>query len=78
MVNDRSDVLQGTLDMLVLRALQLEPMHGWGIASSNGRSTYCNSARGRSIRDSIAWNVRTSFVPIGALPTTIGAHAITR
>jgi PadR family transcriptional regulator PadR len=28
---DRSDVLQGTLDMLVLRALQLEPMHGWGI-----------------------------------------------
>jgi len=31
-VKDRSDVLQGTLDMLVLRALQLEPMHGWGIA----------------------------------------------
>jgi transcriptional regulator len=28
---DRSDLLQGTLDMLVLRALQLEPMHGWGI-----------------------------------------------
>jgi PadR family transcriptional regulator, regulatory protein PadR len=28
---DRADVLQGTLDMLVLRALQLEPMHGWGI-----------------------------------------------
>ena len=24
-------ILQGTLDMLVLRALQLEPMHGWGI-----------------------------------------------
>lgn len=32
MEKDRSDVLQGTLDMLVLRALQLEPMHGWGIA----------------------------------------------
>jgi transcriptional regulator len=28
---DKRDVLQGTLDMLVLRALQLEPMHGWGI-----------------------------------------------
>jgi len=28
---DRSDVLQGTLDMMVLKALQLEPMHGWGI-----------------------------------------------
>src|SRR5881397_1471892 len=27
----KGDLLQGTLDMLVLRALQLEPMHGWGI-----------------------------------------------
>ena len=25
------DLLKGTLDMLVLKALQLEPMHGWGI-----------------------------------------------
>lgn len=31
MARDKTDVLQGTLDMLVLRALQLEPMHGWGI-----------------------------------------------
>ena len=28
---DKDDLLQGTLDMLVLKALQLEPMHGWGI-----------------------------------------------
>jgi transcriptional regulator len=28
---ERGEVLQGTLDMLVLKALQLEPMHGWGI-----------------------------------------------
>ncbi len=28
---DAAAILQGTLDMLVLRALQLEPMHGWGI-----------------------------------------------
>jgi PadR family transcriptional regulator, regulatory protein PadR len=27
----RPDILQGTLDMLVLKALLLEPMHGWGI-----------------------------------------------
>jgi PadR family transcriptional regulator PadR len=27
-----SDVLQGTLDLLVLKTLALEPMHGWGIA----------------------------------------------
>jgi len=35
-IKDRSDVLQGTLDMLVLRALQLEPMHGWGITERIG------------------------------------------
>lgn len=28
---DRGDLLKGTLDMLVLKALELEPMHGWGI-----------------------------------------------
>jgi PadR family transcriptional regulator, regulatory protein PadR len=28
----RDEVLQGTLQMLVLKALSLEPMHGWGIA----------------------------------------------
>ena len=27
----RGDLLQGTLDMLVLQTLALEPMHGWGI-----------------------------------------------
>jgi transcriptional regulator len=27
----RDDLLQGTLDMLVLKALALEPMHGWGV-----------------------------------------------
>ena len=25
------DLVKGTLDMLVLKALQLEPMHGWGV-----------------------------------------------
>src|SRR5688572_29511884 len=28
---NKGDLLQGTLDMLVLKALALEPMHGWGI-----------------------------------------------
>ena len=32
MGGDYADVLQGTLEMLVLRALALEPMHGWGLA----------------------------------------------
>jgi transcriptional regulator len=28
----KSDLLQGTLDMLILKTLSLEPLHGWGIA----------------------------------------------
>ena len=31
MATDKGDLLQGTLDMLVLKALQLQPMHGWCI-----------------------------------------------
>ena len=32
MPSDRDDLLQGTLDMLVLKALHLGAMHGWGIS----------------------------------------------
>jgi PadR family transcriptional regulator, regulatory protein PadR len=32
MAKEKSDLLQGTLDMLILKALQLEPMHGFGIS----------------------------------------------
>lgn len=32
MSKGRSDLLQGTLELLVLRVLSLRPMHGWGIA----------------------------------------------
>jgi len=28
----RNDLLQGTLDLFILRALLVEPQHGWGIA----------------------------------------------
>jgi PadR family transcriptional regulator PadR len=27
------DMVQGTLDMLILKAVSLEPMHGWGITN---------------------------------------------
>jgi transcriptional regulator len=32
MTNEKSELLQGTLDMLILKALQLEPMHGFGLS----------------------------------------------
>lgn len=32
MDKDKAELLQGTLDMLILKALQLEPMHGFGLS----------------------------------------------
>src|ERR1700741_3148916 len=32
MTEKSSDLVQGTLDMLILKTLALEPMHGWGVA----------------------------------------------
>ena len=32
MVEPSTDVIQGTMDMLILKTLSLEPMHGFGIA----------------------------------------------
>lgn len=31
-MSDQLELLQGTLDLLILKTLALEPMHGWGIA----------------------------------------------
>lgn len=39
MPEDRSDLLQGTLDLLILTTLALEPMHGLGIARRIGQVT---------------------------------------
>jgi PadR family transcriptional regulator PadR len=32
MIDQDTDVIQGTLDMLILKTLSLEPLHGFGIA----------------------------------------------
>jgi len=32
MTGARLDLPQGTLDLLILKALSLEPMHGWGLS----------------------------------------------
>src|SRR5919206_5132971 len=32
MADSRADLLQGTLDLLILRTLALGPRHGWGIS----------------------------------------------
>ena len=37
MKNESAELLQGTLDMLILKSLQNEPMHGFGIAVRIGQ-----------------------------------------
>jgi len=32
MADDRTELLQGTLDLLILKTLAMAPEHGWGIA----------------------------------------------
>jgi PadR family transcriptional regulator len=36
-VAEPADILPGTLELLVLKALSLEPMHGWGIGQRIGQ-----------------------------------------
>ncbi len=36
MKRDKTDLLQGTLDLLILKTLQRGKMHGWGISQSIG------------------------------------------
>jgi transcriptional regulator len=31
-VSDQTDLIQGTLDLLIMRTIALEPMNGWSIA----------------------------------------------
>ena len=31
-MDPNAEVLQGTLDLLILKAVSLQPMHGWGIS----------------------------------------------
>ena len=35
--SDKSDLLQGTLDMLILKTLALQPLHGYAIAQRIGQ-----------------------------------------
>ena len=31
-MSDRADLLQGTLDLLILKSLRAAPLHGWGLS----------------------------------------------
>ena len=80
MAKDKGDLLQGTLDLLVLKSLQLEPQHGFGIAQRIQQlssdvlrieqgSLYPALYRSRSAARS---------TPTGARPTTTARPSSTR
>jgi|ERR1051326_1773845 hypothetical protein len=74
------DILQGTLDLLILRALELAPMHGVGIAERIDQVT-----RGafvvkpdRCFRHCAVWNSKDGSRASGPHRKITAVHVITR
>lgn len=65
---EAGDILQGTLDMLILRTLVLGPSHGHTIAQAierNSEKCALRSSKGHSIQHSIAWSTAAGSPRIG-------------
>lgn len=76
MPDKASELVQGTLEMLILKTLALEPMHGYGIALrieqvSNG---VFRVNPDRSFPPSAAWSVRVGSGANGAPQKTTAAR----
>ena len=48
-MTEPNELLQGTVDLLILKAVSLEPMHGWGISPAHP-ADHARRARGESGR----------------------------
>jgi len=73
-----TDLVQGTLDLLILKTLALQPMHGWGIAQRIRQVPRMSS---RSIKvpfilRCIVSNNRAGFAPNGENRKTIAAQVL--
>ena len=79
-MSDQTDVLQGTLDLLIMRTIALEPLHGWAIAQRIQQISddLLRSGRARFIRRSTGSNIRARSRPTGARRRTTAARASTR
>jgi hypothetical protein len=75
---DKIDLLQGTLDMLILRVLARGEMHGWGIVDRMRQlsRTPSNWEKARFTLPSIAWRPRAGSRPNGRLRTTTARRSI--
>jgi len=78
-MSDQTDVLQGTLDLLILRAIASEPMHGWAIAQRIQQiSNDLLRVQHRSTPHCTASSTRVGSRRSGARRKTIAARASTR
>ena len=73
-----TDLLQGTLDVLILKTLALEPMHGgaWPNASSKSPKMCCRLGRVHSIQRCTGWNTKDGSSRTGEAQITIVARNI--
>jgi len=73
------DLLPGTLDLLILRTLQTDSLHGWAIAERIQQSprTSSRSTRARSIPRSIGSSTGAGSTPSGPCPSWAAARSTT-
>lgn len=75
MAEPSTDVMQGTLDLLLLKTLSLEPMHGFGIARRIEQlSDYVFRVNPGSLLLAFSvWSAQVSSTRSGVRPNTIDA-----
>jgi len=73
---EKSDLLQGTLDMLILKIVELGRCTATGFRSESGRfpRKCCKCNRGHSTPLCIVWKSADGWRPSGANPTTAGSQ----
>lgn len=79
MSDEPRDLVQGTLDMLILKTLALEPMHGYGVAvriEQMSKGVF-GSTRALCSQRSAAWSARAASRPSGKPRKIAGAQNIT-
>ena len=79
MTDESRELLSGTLEMLVLKTLALEPMHGWGIAHriEQMSSSVFFVAQGSLYPALLRMNAAAGSKPAGKPPRTIAEPATT-
>jgi hypothetical protein len=76
----RIELPQGTLDLLILKIVALEPQHGWRFPSgfTRPRTTLSKSCRDLCIQLCTGWSAVAGFAPSGPLQKTTARPNTTR